>query len=238
MPDTPRDPAPDTAPAVVADTSAVAADTSADTRPTASVESLLALAIDHVNAGRREQAKQACARAQATHPAHPAVQQLLAVLALQDGDALGARRHAEASLSLRPGHPPTLLLAGQAQHACGALPAALQSFEQAAAHAPNDAATWFQIALVRQDLRDLPGAEAALRCVLQIAPQRADALVNLGIVLQAQGRIDAALQAYGRAYALREDTFGRIAHALASANVGRLWLDLDALRAALRRAAA
>ena len=163
---------------------------------------------------------------------------LLAVLALQDGDALTARRQAEASLSLRPGHLPTLLLAGQAQHACGALHAALQSFEQAAAHAPNDAATWFQLALVRQDLRDLPGAESALRRVLQLAPQRADALVNLGIVLQERGQLDAALQAYGRAYVLRDDTFGRIAHALASASVGRLWLDLDALRAALRQAAA
>ncbi len=215
-----------------------AADNAHDHSLTASVESLLALAIGHVNAGRSAQAKAVCALAQATHAAHPAVQQLLAVLALQEGDAPGARHHAEASLALRPGHPPTLLLAGRAQHACGALHAALRSFEQVAAMPPSNDHTWFQLALVRQDLHDLHGAEAALRRVLQLAPQRADALVNLGIVLQEQGQLDAALAAYGRAYVLREDTFGRIAHALAAGKVGRLWLDLGALRATLREAAA
>ena len=207
----------------------------ADMGRNASVESMLALALDLVNAGQREQAKRVCARAPS---AHPAVQQLLAVLDLQDGDVPGARRHAEASLGLRPGHVPTLLIAGQAQHACGAFRAAQQSFEQAVAGAPGDHAAWFHLALVRQDLRNLAGAESALRRVLQLAPGRADALVNLGIVLQDRGQLDAALQAYGRAYRLRDETFGRIAHALASANVGRLWLDLDALRATLRGAAA
>lgn len=223
MPDTAQEPTPDDA------------DPMGRATP---VESLLALAIGHVNRGQHEQAKRVCADAQSTHRPHPAVLQLLAVLALQDGDAPGARRHAESSLALRPGHPPTLLLAGRAQHACGALQAALQSFDQAAALAPGDAQAWFQLALVRQDVHDLADAEYALRRVLQLAPHRADALVNLGIVLQEQGQLDAALQAYGRAYVLRDDTFGRIAHALAAANVGRLWLDLDTLRATLRRAAA
>ena len=213
-------------------------DTAPDTSLSASTEALLALAIDHLNAGRHAQARAVCALAESAHPAHPAVQQLLAVLALRDGDSQGARRRAEASLALRPGHAPTLLLAGQAQQACGALHAALHSFEQLAASAPGDHPAWFQIALIRQDLHDLPGAESALRRVLQLAPTRADAWVNLGVVLQEQGQIDAALQAYGRAHGLRDDTFGRIAHALASANVGRLWLDLGALRAALRDSAA
>lgn len=215
-----------------------APDAAPDNSLTASAESLLALAIGHVNAGRRGQAKAACTLAESAHPAHPAVRQLLAVLALQDGDSHGARRHAEASLALRPGHSPTLLLAAQAQHACGALYAALHSFEQLALTTPSDHPVWFQIALIRQDLHDLAGAESALRRVLQLAPTRADAWVNLGIVLQAQGQLDAALQAYGRAYVLRDDTFGRIAHALASANVGRVWLDLGTLRATLRQSAA
>ncbi len=212
-------------------------DTADDISRHASVESLLALAIGHVNAGRRAQAKAICALAESAHPAHPAVQQLRALLALQDGDSPGARRHAEASLALRPGHPPTLLIAGQAQHACRALHAALHSFEQLVVTTPSDPHAWFQLALVKQDLHDLPGAEQALRRVLQLAPQRADAGVNLGIVLQEQGQLEAALAAYGRAYVQREDTFGRIAHALAAGKVGRLWLDLDALRALLRGSA-
>ena len=65
-------------------------------------------------------------------------------------------------------------------------------------------------------------------------PARAEVEVNLAIVLQEAGRMDEALRAYGRAYRLREDSFGRIAHALSAAPVGRLWLDLDVLRHALR----
>lgn len=172
------------------------------------VEALLALAIRHVNAGQRDRARVLCDQAVASHPPHPAVQQLLAVLCLHAGDAANAGVHAEASLALRPGHPPTLTIA-------------------------NDA--WFQRALTLHDQRDLAGAADALRRVLQRDPARAEAEVNLGIVLQEAGDIDAAMRAYGRAYRLREDSFGRIAHALANAQVGRLWLDLDALRGELRR---
>ena len=62
MPDSAPDIPPETAP-----------DSAPDTRRTAPVDSLLALAIGHVNAGRREQARAVCALAQSTHPAHPAV---------------------------------------------------------------------------------------------------------------------------------------------------------------------
>ena len=175
----------------------------------ASVEALLDLAIRHVNAGQRERAQLLCERAVALHPPHPGVQQLLALIRLQAGDASAATALAAASLALRPGHPPTLRLAADA---------------------------WFQVSLQRHAQGDPAGEEAALREVLRLAPDRVEAEVNLGIVLQDGGDIDAAMQAYGRAYRLREDSFGRIAHALATPNVGRVWLRLDDLRAALRAA--
>jgi tetratricopeptide (TPR) repeat protein len=93
---------------------------------------------------------------------------------------------------------------------------------------------WFTLALVRQDRHDFAGAAAALRQLLRVAPPRAEVEVNLGIVLQEAGKLDEALAAYGRAYRLREDSFGRIAHALAAPGCGRLWLDLDELRECLR----
>ena len=232
------------------------------------LEDLLALAIRHVNAGQRERARVLCEQADAVHPSHPAVRQLLAVLSLQEGDVAQARRHAQASLALRSDHVPTLVVAGDAaraagahgealghyerahflqperpgialalgaaQHQCGQWQPALMTLERVVRLSPQDAEAWFQLALVRQDLRDLPGAAEALRRVLRLAPGRAEAEVNLGLVLQDSGRIDEAMHAYGRAYRLREDCFGRIAHALAAASVGRLWLELDALRATLR----
>jgi tetratricopeptide (TPR) repeat protein len=173
----------------------------------ASVEALLDLAIRHVNAGQRDRARLLCDQAVATHPPHPAVQQLLAVISLQDGDATAAIELATASLALRPDHAPTLRVAAEA---------------------------WFELSKARQAHGDSAGEEQALRQVLKFAPERAEAEVNLGIVLQERGAIDAAMRAYGRAYRLREECFGRVAHALATAPVGRLWLNLDDLRAALR----
>lgn len=174
-----------------------------------SVETLLELAVRHVNAGQPERAAVLCEHALAGHPPHPGVLQLLALLVLQRGDAAEALRHAQASLALRPDHAPTKQLAADA---------------------------WFQRALADQDAREYAAAAEALREVLRLAPERAEAEVNLGIVLQEAGRLDEAMQAYGRAYRLRDDTFGRIAHALAAPRSGRVWLRLDDLRGALRAA--
>ena len=199
------------------------------------IEELLGLALRHVNAGQRERARLLCEHALAAFAPHAAVHQLLAVLDLQQGEVAAARENAAISLVLRPDHVPTLLLAGDAARAAGAQAEALPFFEYAVALVPEQAEAWFQIGLVRQDLHDLEGAAAAFQRVLELTP-RAEVEVNLGIVLQEAGMFVEAMRAYGRAYRMRDDTFGRIAHALATPNVGRLWLNLDDLREALRSA--
>jgi tetratricopeptide (TPR) repeat protein len=198
------------------------------------VEALMSQAIAHVNAGECERARALCEHAVAAFAPHPAVHQLLAWLDLQQGHVAQARRHAAESLALRPDHLPTLTVAGDVARAAGDGPGALRVLERVVALAPGQADAWFQLALVRQDLHDLEGATHALHEVLRLDPERADALVNLGIVLQESGRVDDAMRAYGRAYRLRDDSFGRIAHALSAPSVGRLWLKLDDLRGALR----
>ena len=65
-------------------------------------------------------------------------------------------------------------------------------------------------------------------------PAYAEAAVNLGIVLQESGDLDAAISAYQTAYRIRPGTFGTIAMALTSAPSGRLWLNEQALRDLLR----
>jgi len=201
------------------------------------VEELLALAIGHVNAGQRERARALCAHALVAFAPHPAVHQLLALLDLQQGDVVQSRQHAAVSLVLRPDHVPTLAVAADAARAANDLPAALHTLERVVALAPGHIEAWFQLALLRQDANDLVGAAQALHEVMRLDPERADAMVNLGIVLQESGHMDDAMRAYGRAYRLRDDSFGRIAHALATPNVGRLWLNLDDLRCALRASA-
>ena len=205
--------------------------------PATTVEELLGLAIRHVNDGQRDRARLLCEQAAQSHPPHPAVHQLLAVLDLQQGAVAQALRHAAASLALRPDHLPTLRVAADAARAAGDLRAASTALERLVSLAPAQADAWFDLALVRQDLHDLGGAALALHQVLQLTPERAEAEVNLGIVLQEDGQIDAAMRAYGRAYRLRADSFGRIAHALSTPNMGRLWLSLDDLRSVLRATA-
>jgi tetratricopeptide (TPR) repeat protein len=200
------------------------------------IADLVALAVRLVNADQPARARIVCEQAVAAWPAHPAVHQLLAVLDMQAGQPASALSHATLSLRLRPDHVPTLLVQGDAALAQRDLPAASQALERAVALAPDNADAWFKVSLARQDQRDLDGAITALERVLATHPDRVDALVNLGIVLQEIGRIDDALRAYGRAYRLRPQTFGRIAHALATPNVGRLWLDLDELRGELAKA--
>jgi cytochrome c-type biogenesis protein CcmH/NrfG len=95
------------------------------------------------------------------------------------------------------------------------------------------ASVWFDLGLVRQDLRDRGGAATAYRRALEIKPDYAEAALNLGTVLQESGNMDGAMRAYAQAYRLRPQTFGTIAMALTSAPHGRLWLDEASLRRSL-----
>jgi tetratricopeptide (TPR) repeat protein len=95
------------------------------------------------------------------------------------------------------------------------------------------APVWFDLGLVRQDVRDYRGAASAYRKAIELKPDHAEAALNLGIVLQESGDLDSAMRAYREAYRLRPQMFGRIAMALTSAPHGRLWLDEAALRRSL-----
>src|ERR1700733_3133708 len=95
------------------------------------------------------------------------------------------------------------------------------------------ASAWFDLGLVRQDLRDYQGAATAYRKAIGIRPDYAEAALNLGIVLQESGDLERAMRAYVEAYRLRPQTFGPIAMALTSASHGRLWLDEASLRRSL-----
>jgi tetratricopeptide (TPR) repeat protein len=95
------------------------------------------------------------------------------------------------------------------------------------------ASVWFDLGLVRQDLRDHAGATTAYRKAIELKPDYAEAALNLGVVLQESGDLDGAMRAYAQAYRLRPRTFGTIAMALTSAPHGRLWLDEASLRRSL-----
>jgi tetratricopeptide (TPR) repeat protein len=95
------------------------------------------------------------------------------------------------------------------------------------------ASVWFDLGVVREDLRDQAGAAAAYRKAIDIKPDFPEAHVNLGLNLQHSGDLESAMDSYRQAVRLRPDSFGRIAQALTSAKKGQLWLDLGRLRRSL-----
>ncbi len=103
-------------------------------------------------------------------------------------------------------------------------------FLERAATRGAPASVWFDLGLIRQDLREYAGAAAAYRQAIALKDDHAEATFNLGVVLQETGQLDEAVRAYAQAYRLQPESFGRIAMALTSASHGRLWLDEAALR--------
>ena len=150
----------------------------------------------------------------------------------QAGHRAPAREAWAAILKVIPQHQEAAGRLGRLAFEDGDLTEAAACLERATAgDAP--ASVWFDLGVVRQDLRDHAAAEAAYRKVLAIKPDHAEAALNLGIVMQEAGDPDRAIGAYAMAYRLRPEMFGAIAMALTSAPHGRLWLDEAELRRAL-----
>jgi tetratricopeptide (TPR) repeat protein len=143
-----------------------------------------------------------------------------------------ARAAWQAILQVVPDNAEAAARLGRLAFEDGDHPLAASLLERAVAHdAP--APVWFDLGLVRQDLRDHDGAATAYRKALELKPDYAEAALNLGTALQELGDLDRAMQAYACAYRLRPQSFGTIAMALTSAPHGRLWLDEAALRRSL-----
>jgi tetratricopeptide (TPR) repeat protein len=150
----------------------------------------------------------------------------------QAGHRLAAREAWRAILDVIPQHSEAMARLGRSAWEDGDHAVALSLLERAVAtEAP--ASAWFDLGLVRQDLRDYDKAAAAYRRALELKPDYAEAALNLGTVLQEKGDLDGAMLAYRDAYRLRPNMFGTIAMALTSAPHGRLWLDEAGLRRSL-----
>jgi tetratricopeptide (TPR) repeat protein len=137
-----------------------------------------------------------------------------------------------AILEVIPGYPEAAARLGRLAFEDGNLALAASLLERAVTNEVPPS-VWFDLGLVRQDLRDHAGAASAYRRAIELKPDYAEAALNLGVVLQESGDLDGAMRAYAQAYRLRPQSFGTIAMALTSAPHGRLWLDEAALRRAL-----
>src|SRR6202044_2195601 len=89
------------------------------TEPGASRQSLFESALAEIRVGRTESAGAVCGRILDSAPQDPAAHQLAAKIALRRGRLEDAARWANSSLTLRPDHSPTLVVAARVARAAG-----------------------------------------------------------------------------------------------------------------------
>lgn len=144
--------------------------------------------------------------------------------------AFGRAAEAYAAMEARAPQAATAWRLGLVLRRLGRFRDARDALRRATAREPAAAHAWFALGLVCQDLGEHPDAAQAFRAALGERPGFHEAAFNLGVASQDCGLIADALDAYATAWRLRPEAFGRIAQALASARVGRVWLHPSALR--------
>ena len=124
---------------------------------------------------------------------------------------------------------------GEAYHAGGELPLAIERFEAALAREPDDEVTWLNLGVAHEEQGDVDAAESAYLNSLKLRPHMAEALKNLGRLHMNAGRFREAEATLERSLAL--DSL----YAQTHANLGYLyslagrWPEAETrLRAALR----
>ncbi len=149
---------------------------------------------------------------------------------LRLGRALDAVQAAEAAERIAPRSAAAAYRHGVALRASDCPRVAEAAFARAVALDARHAEAWFNLGALRGDRGDHAGAIAAFRASLKARPDLHEAAFNLGVALTETRALEAALDAFARAWRLRPACLGRIAQALVSAPCGCLFLDPAALR--------
>ena len=155
-------------------------------------------ALYKLNSGDMAAARLLVGRLHHTDPEHPAINQLAATLALRDGDAGLALRLVQASLRVRPGHVPSLILAGRAAQATEQLAEARKAFKEATTRAPGVAEPAFLLCAMLIELAEAEPATLVDRLAARF-PDHAPEWLEFGAALDKKGHKTAALAALNQA---------------------------------------
>ena len=180
------------------------------------VDGPLQVAAQHIAAGRLPEADLMLQRLFVEHPLHPDVLHLSGQVALRSGDidrALGLLRQAIGIAPRNPAYHNSLGVAlGQRSQPAEAL----ASFRAALAIDPQYRPGLSNLSLQLLGSGEFDAAHECLQRLLDRNPDAVDGHVSLANLLHAQGRLDEAERAYGRALAL--DPYNRAAHHGRAAN--------------------
>ena len=170
-----------------------------------SADRAFALALQHHQAGRLNEAERGYRQILQQEPGHADSLHLLGVIALQTGSLEPALALIQSAASLRPDGAVYRNNLGQVLERLGRRDEAAEAYEAAIELDPGFAEAFNNLGHVREPQDRLTEAEAHYRNAIRLNAQYAEPHVNLGNVLKDRGELDEAFASYRRAIELRPD---------------------------------
>jgi tetratricopeptide (TPR) repeat protein len=167
------------------------------TGPRASRHSAFESALAELRAGRIERAEVLCDRILHSAPQDPAAHQLAATIAFRRGCLGGAARWARSSLSLRPDHLPTLIIAARVARASGDFAQARMWLDRASRLDPDRPELAFLTCLTLIESGDGKARSVPEDLLLRF-PNFVDVWREIGEALRKAGHLETAVLALAR----------------------------------------
>jgi tetratricopeptide (TPR) repeat protein len=205
------------------------------TEPRANRQSTFENALAELRAGRIERAEVLCDRILDRTPQDPAAHQLAATIALRRERLDDAARWANSSLSLRPDHSPTLILAARVARAAGDFAQAGIWLERAARLAPDRPEPAFLICVTLIESGD-GKARSVLEDLLLRFPNFVEGWREIGEALRKAGKPETAVVAFARAAETSPDPMDQARLGAAFQTINRPREAIVAFRRALEAA--
>ncbi|MFZ2308964.1 MAG: tetratricopeptide repeat protein [Rhodoferax sp.] len=161
------------------------------------------LGMQHLQAGRVQQARLQFEQVLQMNPRHAEAKQWLGVLHFQQGNAMRALELVAEAAALSPTNPVIHATFANLQQATGQSNAALASYQRAIELKPDFAEAHNNLGNALASQGRLAEATESYRRAVALQPGYAEAHNNLGTALQAAGLSEAAADAYLQAIALR-----------------------------------
>ena len=171
----------------------------------ATVSEALAIAIQHLQAGRLQAAEQIYRQILAIQPNHADAIHLLGVIASQVGKHEVAVEYIQRAIGLEGNAAAFHFHLGEAYRALRRFPEAVACYRRALDLEPDLAEAHNNLGNSLKEQGKLDEAVACYRRALELKPDFAEVHNNLGIVFKDQGKLDEALACYRRALELKPD---------------------------------
>ena len=171
----------------------------------AKISEAFAIAIQHHQSGRLQEAEQIYRQIVAVEPNHAGAIHLLGVVAFQAGKFDEAVARYRQVLELQPKYAEARLQPGQCTEGPGKTGGSDSLLPPGPGVKPDFPCADNNLGVAFKELGKLDEAVACYRRVLERRPNYAEAHNNLGVALKEQGRVEEAVACYRRALALESN---------------------------------